>query len=202
MRALIAGLFAIAAFYCNANESAEPPSKLEYKGIQFGATTADLLRAHPDFRCTADRENPDDTICTLMPRCHYLSRSSQSQCETEFFERNTYAGEPILMAMATFHLGALQSVSSKIRPRSYERIRDALAAKYGAADEIIEPITTNSGVTHENRLARWSLLDGVIRVRRMSSRIDEGLVALMSNTYLNLVQERKKAKAKIAPSDL
>ncbi len=77
-----------------------------------------------------------------------------------------------------------------------------VAAKYGQAEETIETVTTNAGVAHENKLASWSVPNGVIRVRRLSSRIDQGMVTLMSQSYLTLVQDRKKAKASTAPADL
>lgn len=207
MRAMIPALLLVTAIHCAAAETpidvpATAGPTLEYKGVRFGATPADLMAAHPDFRCAGDKDNSEDTTCLLAARCSYLSYSSQKACEREFSERHTYAGEPTTMVMASFHQFQLLSVGIKILPRSYERIRDALATKYGAPEEAIEPITTNAGVTHENRISRWGTPDGTIRLRRMASRVDEGMVSLMSARYLALIQERKKGKAKAAPGDL
>lgn len=187
---------------CLASEPPDAAPSLEYKGIRFGASQAELLAAHPDFRCTQDRSYPEDTTCTITPRCHYLSGSGRADCERKFFEHHTYAGEPAMMTMASFHRNQLVSIGTKIRPRSYEKVRDALTTKYGQAEETIETVTTNAGVAHENKLASWRVPNGVIRVRRLSSRVDQGLVTLISQSYLTLVQDRKKAKATTAPADL
>lgn len=195
-------LVCVAPYICAAADQSPSAAQLEYKGVRLGATQAELLSAHPEFRCSQDRDYPDDTTCSITPRCQYLSRSGRADCEREFLERHTYAGEPAMMTMASFHRNHLVSIGTQIRPKSYERVRDALATKYGQAEETIETVTTNAGVTHENKLASWRLSDGVIRVRRLSSRVDQGLVTLMSQSYLTLVQERKKAKASTAPSDL
>ena len=183
--------------------AAEPAATiLEFKGVPLGATQAELLAAHPGFRCMADKDDAEITICMISPRCYQSSYSAKQECEREFSARNTFGGEPNKFIMATMWLGKLHAVAVKIEPESYDRLARALAAKYGTPEETREPITTRAGVSYENALARWSFPDGFIRLRRFSGRIDEGLATIMSREMAERAAARRKAASNAAPSDL
>lgn len=94
--------------------AAAAPDRIDFKGLQFGATEADVKKAGAAW-CRPDRVGQADRTCMWEdPRLR------------------TYAGHFARVMEFEFLGKRLDSVSMEFSPQAFDPIREAIDAKYGA----------------------------------------------------------------------
>ena len=111
----------------------------------------------------------------------------------------TVAGVGISFMMFSFFEGKLGMIAFRTPSAQFEKISTAFIDNYGkATTDQVEPFTTKGGQTYENRELQWQLPAGIIRLKRLSGRLDASTVNYISPAGARafgelLGQDRKKA---------
>lgn len=171
---------------------------LEYKGVPFGSSLSKFKAAHPSFQCDEPRDNVQG--CFVSKKiCQSLGR----KCNAAEMEELRYADESVDPIFATFLNGKLEFVVVTFPTGSYEAIRDALLAKYGAASDVEqEPYKTLGGMTSTNERLIWLRSGHVILIKRHGTNIAEGNLSLQSDTFRASSKSSGDSQAKKRQSNM
>lgn len=163
---------------------------LEFKGLPFGASSAEFAAAHPGFDCYKQR------------RCTQVGPRRVSA--PTYFEPLTYAGETVSMIDADFGDDKLDRIGVMFNPRSYEPIGAALESKYGKPSKVIESeFRTKGGLVAVQQEKTWDLGDGAtITLRRYAGSITDGSLNMYTASYLERFNRERAEQAQKARKDI
>ena len=174
-------LFGLACALLPLAGQAEP---LGFKGVVLGSPLA-RVASDPRHDCRAVNTPIGDTICSLRRR-----------------EAETIAGAPITSLFYFYDVGSLSGIQITIAEKDFQRVVDALAAKYGAGVLTAEKVKNRSGATFENRTWTWQRPDGSLRAQRYSGRLDKSTIRYSDDSAAQRIQQRRAAAAKDPGKDL
>jgi hypothetical protein len=151
---------------------AEP---LGFKGVVLGSPLA-RVAGDPRISCRAVNTPIGDTICSLRPR-----------------EAETIAGAPITSLFYFYDVGSLSGIQISIAEKDFQRVIDALAAKYGTGVLTVEKVKNLNGTSFENRTWTWQRPEGSLRAERYSGRLDKSTIRYSDDSAARRVQLRRSA---------
>ena len=163
-------LFGLACALLPLAGQAEP---LGFKGVVLGSPLA-RVASDPRHDCRAVNTPIGDTICSLRPR-----------------EAETIAGAPIAALFYFYDVGSLSGIQITIAEKDFQRVVDALAAKYGAGVLTAEKVKNLNGVTFENRTWTWQRPEGRLQAQRYSGRLDRSTIRFSDDSAASRVQKRR-----------
>ena len=154
-----------------ASASAQTPP-LEFKGVPFNSTIAELLKAHPKFRCL------------------------KSQC-LQFRDGATFADEPVVMIDAYFVAGLLADLRISYSPESFGIIAQVLASKYGPpTDTKVSEFKTQGGLTAQQDVRVWLFANGdTIVLKKYAGSIDSA--SLVMGTLDGIADREDAARKRV-----
>lgn len=185
-------LVAFALLVCSAAALAQSLDPFAFKGVQIGASQAELLKAHPAFNCSGDR------YCVL----------SASSCRTgsapaECMKSMTYGGVGFRSVVASFVDGRMSSVTVMTSPASFSRLKDTLVEAFGQpASEELDAFKTKAGAEHPNVKYRWFRGDSVLSATMLSGDLDTSTVNITTKAALDEAVRRRKESVKAGAKDL
>jgi hypothetical protein len=148
---------------------------LGFKGIELGSPLA-RIASDPRHDCRAVSTPIGDTICSLRAR-----------------EVETIAGAPIASLFFFYDASGLTGIQITIAEKDFQRVTDALAAKYGAGKLSSEKVKNFKGVDFENRTLLWKQPEGSLQAQRYSGRLDKSVIRYTDDHAARRVQERRAA---------
>lgn len=150
--------------------------RLGFKGLVLGAPL-ERVASDPRHECRAVATPLGDVICGL--------RSGESE---------TIAGAPIQSLHYFFDAGRLTGIHLTVAERDYARITQALAGKYGSGASRTEPIKSQGGASHENRVLTWSREGDSLKAERYSGRLDRSLIRYGEDGAEERIRQRRTLK--------
>ncbi len=150
--------------------------RLGFKGMELGAPLA-RIASDPRHECRPVNTPIGDTICSLRAK-----------------EVETIAGAPVLSLHYLFDLSSLTSVQITVAEKDFQKVTDALNAKYGAGNLVSEPLRNLAGVSHENRTWSWKRPEGSLQAQRYSGRLDRSEIRFRDDAALLRIQKRRAVK--------
>jgi hypothetical protein len=157
---------------------------LGFKGVELGSPLA-RIASDPRHDCRAVNTPIGDTICSLRQR-----------------EAETIAGAPIATLFYFYDASRLSGIQMSIAEKDFQRVVDALAAKYGAAARTTEKVKNFKGEPFENRVYHWKFPDGSLLAQRYAGRLDKSVIRYNDDGAAQRVQQRRAAAAKDPRQDL
>ena len=154
-----------------------------FKGIDLGSPLA-RIASNPRHVCRAVNTPMGDTICSLRPR-----------------EAETIAGAPIASLFYFYDAGGLTRIQITVGEKDFQRVVDALAAKYGAGKLSSEKVKNLSGTEFENRSYLWQHPEGSLQAQRYAGSLDRSVIRFTDDGATRRVQQRRSA-AKDPSKDL
>ena len=155
-----------------------------FKGVELGSPLA-RVASDPRHDCRAVSAPIGDTICSLRPR-----------------EAETIAGAPITLLFYFYDIGALTGIQITVAEKDFQRVVDALAAKYGPGALTTEKVKNLNGTAFENRTYLWKRPEGSLQAQRYSGRLDKSVIRMTDDNAARRVQQRRAAAAKDPRKDL
>ena len=156
---------------------------IEFKGVPFGASEAELLQLHPSAKCNAPKER------LLVDRyCFILVSYGGAEANVAF----SLIEDKVVGATAAF------------ASREFDDVLRALTDQYGTPKIDRQTVRNRLGAEFENVTARWDLPDQelVIRAQRYSGSLDTARVMFETHTLRRKgISEIEKSRKKRA-SDL
>lgn len=157
---------------------------LGFKGADLGSPLA-RIASDPRHACRAVNTPIGDTICSLRDG-----------------EVETIAGAAVTSLFYFYDASRLSGIQISIAEKDFQRVVDALAAKYGAGALAIEPVKNFKGETHENRTWRWKFQDVSLEAQRYAGRLDKSVIRYGDDTAADRVKQRRSAAARDPKRDL
>jgi hypothetical protein len=174
-------LLALACALLPLASHAEP---LGFKGVDLGSPLA-RIASDPRHDCRAVNTPIGDTICSLRRR-----------------EAETIAGAPIASLFYFYDAGSLTGIQITIAEKDFQRVVDALGAKYGASRHGSEKVKNRHGTEFENRTYLWQTTEGSLQAQRYSGRLDQSIIRYRDDSAAQRVRQRRAAAAKDPRKDL
>jgi hypothetical protein len=157
---------------------------LGFKGVELGSPLS-RVASDPRHECRAVNTPTGDTICSLRPR-----------------EVETIAGASVTTLFYFFNIGALTGIQITVAEKDFQRVVDALAAKYGPGALTVEKVKNLNGAAFENHTWTWQRPEGSLRAQRYAGRLDKSLIRYTDDQAASRVQQRRAATAKDPRKDL
>jgi hypothetical protein len=157
---------------------------LGFKGAELGSPLA-RVASDPRHECNAVNTPLGDTICSMRTNA------------TE-----TIAGAPVISLFYFYDIGTLTSIQVTVAEKDFQRVVDALAAKYGPGKLSTEKVKNLKGVEFENRTYLWTRPDGSLQAQRYSGSLDKSVIRYSDDSAAGRVQQRRAAVAKDPKKDL
>lgn len=150
--------------------------RLGFKGLALGAPL-ERIASDPRHDCRAVATPLGDVICGLRGR-----------------ESETIAGAPIQSLHYFFDAGRLTGIHLTVAEKDYARITQTLAGKYGPGGLRTEPIKSQGGASHENRILTWKREGDSLRAERYSGRLDRSLISYGEDGAEERIRQRRALK--------
>lgn len=157
---------------------------LGFKGTDIGSPLA-RIASDPRHECRVVNTPIGDTICSLRHG-----------------ELETIAGASVTTLFYFYDVSRLSGIQVGIAEKDFQRVVDALAAKYGAGNLKAERVKNLKGEVHENRTWRWQYPDASLEAQRYAGRLDKSVIRYNDDTAAARVQQRRAAAAKDPRQDL
>jgi hypothetical protein len=207
-------LLTVVASYVIAGTALAQTPPVEFKGVPLGSSEAQWRSAFPFFRCEGSSDKAlSDRACffdrarrsdMIRPHCGDGRDDKTRACWQETNDRIDafvpFGGTDIQRAIAHFRADRLIYVSVSFGERDYDKLTQALTAKYGNPIRSEQQMVNRMGSKFQNEIARWKLKDGEIETRLYDASLD---LASFQMTMLGLAaeieqrsQEATKANAK------
>jgi hypothetical protein len=207
-------LFAVVAGYVIAGITLAQTPPVEFKGVSLGSSEAQWRTAFPFFRCEESSDKTlSDRACLfdrarrsdmIRPNCgdgrDDKTRACWQETNSHVDAFIPFGGTEIQRVIAHFRADRLIYVSVSFATRDYDKLTEALTAKYGKPLRSEQQIVSRTGTRFQNEIARWDLKSGDLETRLYDATLD---VALFQMTIPDLAaeierrsQEAAKANAK------
>lgn len=161
---------------------------LEFKGVTFGASVQEFVAKHDYFNCAKG------VPCELL----YLTRN-----DSKTDQKLTYASEQVHAISAYFIDNKLEQVIIEFEPRSFEKITNAVTAKYGKPKSIKTSSMKNGfGQEFTQVEAAWKATAGNLKISKYDTTSDVGRLFLFTDRWIAKLAQREKDGAAKAASDL
>ncbi len=157
---------------------------LGFKGAELGSPLA-RIASDPRHACRAVNTPIGDTICSL--------RSGEVE---------TIAGAAVASLFYFYDASHLSGIQVTIAEKDFQRVVDALAAKYGAGSLVTERVKNLKGEAHENRTWRWKYPEGSLEAQRYAGRLDKSVIRYSDDQAAERVRQRRAAAARDPKQDL
>ncbi len=157
---------------------------LGFKGVELGSPLA-RVASDPRHACRAVNTPIGDTICSLRNG-----------------ELETIAGAAVVSLFYFYDASRLSGIQITIAEKDFQRVVDALAAKYGAGVLATEQVKNLKGQAHENRIWRWRYPDGSLEAQRYAGRLDKSVIRYNDDSAATRVKQRRAAAARDPRKDL
>jgi len=157
---------------------------LGFKSVDLGSPLA-RVASDPRYACRAVNTPIGDTICSLRPS-----------------EAETIAGATVSALFYFYDAGSLSGIQISVAETDFQRVVDALAAKYGAGKLNSEMVKNFKGKVHENRTWLWQYPEASLKAQRYAGRLDKSLIRYTDDRAASRVQQRRAAAARDPNKDL
>jgi hypothetical protein len=165
--------------------------RIEFKGVPFGATQAEVLARFPFLDC---RPAPNTRFADVM--CHGTTRVMNAQ---DF----TYGGVPVTDLSLNFYDDTLASVFITIDPQYFSTLSRAMVEGYGQPGKVERPeVQTGKGVTVRNEVLTWQRGDVRIVANKYLARRDDGGVVLRTDAAIEEFKRRNHQSTRKGAKDL
>jgi len=185
-----------------------PP--VEFKGVPLGSSEAQWRTAFPFFRCEDSSDKGlSDRACffdrarrsdMIRPNC---GNGRDDKTQVCWQETNTridafvqFGGTEIQRAVAHFRADKLIYVSVSFVTRDYDKLTEALTAKYGKSVHSEQQIVNRMGVKFQNEIARWDLKSGDLETRLYDATLDLALFQMTVPGLAAEIEQRSQEAAK------
>lgn len=148
---------------------------LGFKGTDLGSPLA-RIASDPRHTCRAVSTPIGDTICSLRRG-----------------EAETIAGAAVVSLFYFYDASRLTGIQISVAEKDFQRVVDALGAKYGAGALAREQVKNLKGEVHENRTWRWQFPQGSLEARRYSGRLDKSVIRYTDDQAATRVSARRAA---------
>jgi hypothetical protein len=191
---------------------AQSPPIVEFKGEPLGSSEAQWRTAFPFFRCEESSDKAlSDRACffdrarrsdMIRPNCGDGRDDKTRACWQETNNRIDafvpFGGTEIQHATAHFRADRLIYVSVSFSTRDYDKLTQALTAKYGNSFRSEQQMVNRIGAKYQNEIARWNLKDGEIETRLYDATLD---VASFQMTMPGLAAEIERRSQEAAKTN-
>jgi hypothetical protein len=191
---------------------AQTPPIVEFKGVPLGSSEAQWRTAFPFFLCKESSDQVlSDRDCSfdrarrsdmIRPNCGNGRDDKTQACWQETNDRFDafvpFGGTEIQRAVAHFRADRLIYVSVSFSTRDYDKLTQALTAKYGNPLHSEQQMVNRMGAKFQNEIARWNLKDGEIETRLYDATLD---VASFQMTMPGLAAEIERRSQEAAKSN-
>lgn len=155
-----------------------------FKGVDLGSPLS-RVASDPRHACRAVNTPIGDTVCGLRPR-----------------ESETIASAPVVSLLYFYDVGWLTGIQITVTEKDFQRVADALSAKYGPGVIATELVKNHAGVPFENRSWTWKRADGSLHAQRYSGRLDRSVIRMTDEHAAQRVQQRRATAARDPHKDL
>lgn len=155
-----------------------------FKGTELGSPLA-RVASDPRHDCRVVNTPIGDTICSLRRN-----------------EAESIAGGPIASLFYYYDVGSLTGIQITVSEKDFQRVVDALSAKYGVGKLSREKVKNRNGVEFEDRIYLWQRPEGSLRAQRYAGRLDKSIIRYRDDNAAKRVQERRAAAVKDPRKDL
>lgn len=157
-----------------------------FRGLQWGATQEQVVRAFPRATCAARQSESCDWLCVL-----------------EDEKVDDVAVWMILAGYTTGKVVGLSKVTLSFASYDARRIVAAFEARYGQPSRVEEQeIVTKGGERLPNTAWRWSFQDSLISVLQHSSRLGDAIASVALHASLAEFEERTEQRQRGAGNGL
>lgn len=157
---------------------------LGFKGVDLGSPLA-RVASDPRHACRAVNTPLGDTICSLRPS-----------------ESETIAGAPVSALFYFYDNSSLSGIQVTVAEKDFQRVVDALAARYGAGKLNSEMVKNLKGQAHENRTWLWQFPEASLQAQRFAGRLDKSVIRYTDDNAVGRVKQRRAAAARDPKQDL
>lgn len=196
-------LIALLLVACGTAFAADEP--LSFKGLALGTGEPEVLKYYPAARCTGDAVR---RMCVLgFTEASSRLRKPDGSLDTDAVGRlktsMSVGGAGVVRIVFTLRDDKLESILLSPVAAQFDNMAAAITKRYGkpASDESM-PLVARAGVQLENRKMAWTFTDGMIRVARYGSTIDESTVGVHSIDALKRMTGDAAEARKRAAKDL
>jgi hypothetical protein len=187
---LILVLFALVPFALAPFALAQE-QRIEFQGVPFGATQAEVLARFPFLDC---RAAPNTRFADVI--CHGTARVMNAQ---DF----TYGGVPVTDLSLNFYNDTLASVFVTIDPQYFSTLSRAMVEGYGQPGKVERPeVQTGKGVTVRNEVLTWQRGDVRVVANKHFARRDDGGVVLRTDGAIEEFNRRNRESTRKGAKDL
>jgi len=174
----------IFALVCALPSLASHAETLGFKGADLGSSLA-RVASDPRHACRIVNTPIGDTVCSLRDG-----------------EVETIAGAAVASLFYFYDANRLSGIQISIAEKDFQRVVDALAAKYGAGTLTAENVRNLKGEAHENRTWRWKYPEASLEAQRYAGRLDKSAIRYSDDTAAARVKQRRAAAARDPKRDL
>jgi len=107
-----------------------------------------------------------------------------------------FGGAEIQRAVAQFRADRLIFVSVSFVTRDYDKVTEALTAKYGQAVRSEQQMVNRMGIKFQNEIARWDLKSGDLETRLYDATLDLALFQMTVPGLAVEIEQRSQEAAK------
>jgi len=157
---------------------------LGFKGVDLGSPLS-RVASDPRYACRAVNTPIGDTICSLRPS-----------------EAETIAGAVVASLFYFYDASSLSGIQITLAETDFQRVVDALTAKYGAGKLNSERVKNLKGNVYENRTWLWQYPEASLQARRYAGRLDKSIIRYTDDRAASRVKQRRAAAAKDPKQDL
>ncbi len=158
--------------------------KLGFKGVELGSGLA-LIASNPKYECHIVSTPIADKVCSLRAQ-----------------EKETIAGAPIDSIFYFYDQASLTGIVVNLPETHFQPVTVALSEKYGKPASKTESVKNLKGVSHENRIHRWTMPEGSLLAERFAGRLDKSSIRITDDSAAQRVQQRRALLAKDPRKDL
>ena len=165
----------LVALACALPALAVQADPLGFKGVELGSPLS-RVASDPRHSCSPVNTPLGDTICSLRPR-----------------EAETIAGAAVASLFYFYDVGSLTGIQISIAEKDFQRVVEALAAKYGPGKAVGAKVKNFNGREFEDRTYLWQRPDGSVQAQRYAGRVDLSVIRYGDDHAAERVQQRRAA---------
>lgn len=171
-------------------------ASIGFKGIQLGASGADLVHAYPWIDCPG---GGDDQVCTLTPKNCAPSSSTYERCTRSM----TYGGLPFTSVDFRLFDGRVAMIMVKVESRYFDRLRDSMVLAFGNPSKTGTSVTrTAAGAEVPNDSYHWGRTGGQISASRFGDDVGHSSVSIVSSQGVKEAERRRSLEIQAGARDL
>ena len=179
---------------CQAEKSRVTEEPLAFKGLQIGATQADVQKRYPQAQCTSADACLLNYKEIVEGKYGYIN-------QTGLRESMTVAAIPVDEIFFGFAAGRLDLILIVFAPTHFQVVAAALRDKYGApSDGKVVPMITGIGVSVNNQQLHWAHGGGHVSATQFLNNLTES--GLLYNSPQSYQRSMSGAGRKMAAKDL